>query len=102
MALKHGLLAVAIILFTGVVAISAIALGSALSRKNNNTQTVSLVSQPTANVQITDQGFVPSDLQVKPGTVVTWTNTTTNNYMIDSNPYPTHTSLPGLASATIP
>jgi plastocyanin len=32
---------------------------------------------PTANIEVTRKGFVPNELTVKKGTVVTWTNTDT-------------------------
>lgn len=58
-------------------------------------------SPPSAAVAITSHGFVPTELLIKPGTVVTWTNNSASPYQIASNPYPSHSDLPGLYSKVI-
>ena len=48
-----------------------------------------------ATVTITDAGFSPSTITVKPGTTVTFVNDGQGPHWPASNPHPTHTDLPG-------
>jgi plastocyanin len=52
-------------------------------------------------VNITDTGFVPATLLVKSGATVEWHNQTASPQTVGSNPYPSHTSLPGLDGKTV-
>ncbi|MES2970885.1 MAG: cupredoxin domain-containing protein [Patescibacteria group bacterium] len=45
-------------------------------------------------ISITDQGFMPAVVRVKPGTLLTWTNKTNQPHQIASDPHPTHAGLP--------
>jgi plastocyanin len=56
------------------------------------------VSAPTAQVQITKDGFLPATLVVQKGTKVIWTNTDDNMHQMQANPHPSGDSLPGLKS----
>ena len=51
---------------------------------------------PTAYVEITKNGFVPATLQVSSGTKVIWVNKDSAPHQVSSDPYPDHTTLPGL------
>lgn len=88
---KHKLLLALIIGL--VLAVTTFALFNKPSTKEPIT-----ADPPQATVSITKQGFVPATLSVKPGTVVTWVNEDKNPHRIASNPYPSHTDLPGLDS----
>jgi plastocyanin len=55
---------------------------------------------PDIVINITDHGFVPATLVVDAGTKVTWHNQTASPHQVGSNPYPGHTDLPGLYSAS--
>jgi plastocyanin len=55
---------------------------------------------PAVVINITDHGFVPATLVVDAGTKVTWHNQTASPHQVGSNPYPGHTDLPGLYSAS--
>ncbi len=46
-------------------------------------------------VNFTDNGFVPKSLTVKVGTTVRFTNESSGQMHVASNPHPTHTLLPG-------
>ena len=53
------------------------------------------------NVTIgTDGKFNPSELAVKQGDKVIWTNNDTKEHRVASNPHPSHTALPGFDSIT--
>lgn len=64
--------------------------------KQNNSIAKSITGQ--AVVTITDQGFSPSTIKVKKGTQVTFTNLDTKLHRVASDPYPTHSTLPGFDS----
>jgi plastocyanin len=56
---------------------------------------------PQATVTITTNGFLPAQLQVKPGTTVSWVNNTSMEQAVGAIPYPSHTTLPQLVSGSI-
>jgi plastocyanin len=59
-------------------------------------------SQTSASaIEYTTDGFSPATLMVTAGTTVTWTNGTDGPMQVDSDPHPTHTSLPEI-NATQP
>lgn len=45
--------------------------------------------------------FNPSSITVKKGTTVTWTNKDSVAHQVSSDPYPSHTDLPGLFSNSL-
>ena len=51
-----------------------------------------------ARIQITEDGFVPSALQINTGTTVIWTNVDSAAHRVASDPFPTHSGLPTLDS----
>lgn len=51
-----------------------------------------------AEIRITDDGFVPSQLNIEPGTKVVWTNDSKKIHQIAANPHPNRDDLPGLKS----
>lgn len=65
-----------------------------------NSPSVVAADEPHAVVNITDHGFVPAQLTVKKGTLVTWVNKTAAPHQIASDPYPTHSDLMGLYSGS--
>lgn len=54
----------------------------------------------TATVIINEDEFSPATLKIKAGTTVIWQNDNSQSHYIESDPYPTHTDLPGLNSKT--
>jgi len=52
----------------------------------------------TAHIEITETGFVPATIKVKPNTVITWTNSDNEPHHIASDPYPTNDGLEGFDS----
>jgi plastocyanin len=68
------------------------------SKENKKTRQPAKSEVATAVVRITEDGFQPSNLKVKAGTLVVWTNDDTEPHRIASNPYPTHKDLPSLDS----
>jgi plastocyanin len=58
---------------------------------------------PTAQAQIsvTDTGFIPQTIQVKPGTQVSWVNNDAKAHEIAADPYPKDDSIPGFSSDII-
>jgi plastocyanin len=52
----------------------------------------------TARVTVMATGFQPSELAVKTGTKVVWTNEDTKGHSVGANPYPSHDSLRALVS----
>jgi plastocyanin len=61
----------------------------------------STTAKPTAVVEVTASGFIPTTLAVKAGTQVVWKNTDSAPHAVASNPYPANSSMPGLSSKTI-
>lgn len=82
-----------------VIVVVAIALFGILS--HNQKPVIRPLAHTTVTIRITDSGFVPSDIFIKRGTQVVWTNETHSDQRIASDPYPSHTSLPGLFSDNI-
>ncbi|MBI2004427.1 hypothetical protein HYS72_03105 [Candidatus Pacearchaeota archaeon] len=81
---------------------------SLLSKKNTQDETpeedlgspqeeiISETSEPTEHiVEITLEGFVPKDLEIKQGDKVTWINKLATEGRPASNFHPTHTNYPG-------
>lgn len=56
------------------------------------------VSPVQAVVRISEDGFEPSTIRVKKGTVLVWKNDDTEAHRVAANPFPTHTDLPALDS----
>ncbi len=81
-----------------IIAVVAILFVSTISTKQTTRQPATIVQQSTANVTITDKGFVPATIVVQKGTRITWTNTDKVSHQIQANPYPTGKSLPSLKS----
>lgn len=72
------------------------------SYHSSKSPSIQAVNHPTIAVQITNTGFVPADVRIRAGSEVVWTNNTSGNYQVAADPYPTHATLPGLYSQTIP
>lgn len=53
------------------------------------------IQTTNAVVVYSDSGFSPATLRVKAGTAVTFTNQSSNQMWVASNPHPTHTDYPG-------
>jgi plastocyanin len=68
---------------------------SSNSATSNSGGTNQAVQSGTAEIDMTDSGFSPSNITVKSGTVVIFKNTSSKTYWPASNPHPTHTDLPG-------
>jgi plastocyanin len=54
-----------------------------------------------AIIDITPSGFVPTTLNVTPGTVIVWQNQDSATHKVASNPYPLDNSVPSLNSGAI-
>lgn len=52
-------------------------------------------------ISITSNGFTPSKILVKKGTVVVWKNQDASYHQVASDPHPEHTSIPGLDSSVL-
>src|SRR3989344_18593 len=52
----------------------------------------------TADVTITEQGFSPSTISLRPNTQLTWTNNDSEPHQIAANPHPLHNSIEGFDS----
>lgn len=93
-----------LLLLLVLVVIAAVVVGVIIGHRNGGTATngsVSNVELKQADIQITADGFVPSDLQITPGTEVVWQNTTSSPQAVGAAPFPSHSSLPELDSGTI-
>lgn len=83
-----------------LVSITLVALiYSAATHKNTKQATTSALSslQP-AQVAIKRTGFSPTTVTIKAGQSVTWTNRDKVAHKVNSDPYPTDDTLPGLNS----
>ncbi len=85
-----------------LVLVAAVSLVAAACNNSTNNQAGSNSSNQStqaqsgaAEVDMTANGFSPSSITVKQGTVVTFKNTDTQPHWPASNPHPTHTDLPG-------
>jgi plastocyanin len=78
----------------GIVLLAAACNKSATTTGNSNNNSSQTVSQ-TPEIDITENGFKPSEITVKQGTSVIFKNTDTDGHWPASNPHPTHTDLPG-------
>ena len=84
-----------------VVAVLILVLGAVLFAsftKKKESPTPPARAPVQAVVEITKDGFNPATLTVKKGTKVVWINKDEAEHRVASNPYPTHTGLPGLDS----
>jgi len=68
--------------------------GTSSTTKTSNAK----ITTSQAQVNVTGQGFIPTVIEVKKGTQITWTNTDTSPHQIASDPHPTHTLLAVLNS----
>lgn len=90
------------VIMIAVVIVIVLGLGYLLWHSHNKPSSNTVASQPrTAIVQITKDGFVPATISVQSKTKIEWTNTDTKPHRVDSNPYPSHSDLPGLVSEAI-
>jgi plastocyanin len=88
-----------IILLTIVVLLMAIGiLLIVIALKPAKTTTTNPKQVPIAVIEINNSGFVPSTIQVKPGTKVVWVNKDVAPHQIAADPYPTHETLPALVA----
>jgi plastocyanin len=78
-----------------IVVVVAIAL-TLMFRGNGKTTPTAQPAPASATVQITSKGFVPATLSVKQGTKVVWVNQDAKPHQVAADPYPDHSSLPGL------
>lgn len=86
-----------------IIALAVVFVGSAawliLRSRSDNTQPEAVVPpSSTAQVRISEDGFEPSTLVVKQGTVVIWKNDDTEAHRVAANPFPSHGELPSLDS----
>jgi plastocyanin len=51
-----------------------------------------------AEIRITSEGFIPSNLSLEPNTRVIWRNASDDLHQVVSNPHASHDSLPALKS----
>jgi len=59
------------------------------------------VTAPQAAViTINEDSFSPATLMIHPGTEVVWHNDDQNPHLIESDPFPSHSDVPGLDSQT--
>jgi plastocyanin len=54
-----------------------------------------------AQVNISSSGLTPATVQIKAGTVVTWTNDDANAHQVAANPYPKNDSIPKFDSHVV-
>lgn len=94
---------------SGIVVVLVIVAGVLFVRTRTTppvaTQTETPQSDATKikGVTYTDQGFVPTELTVKQGEVVTFTNQSSEPMWVASNPHPIHTLYPGFdEKASVP
>lgn len=59
------------------------------------TSAVSSASASGNAVNYTQDGFQPHSITIKVGQTVTWTNKSSDDLWVASNPHPTHTDYPG-------
>lgn len=92
------------LLITGLCVILAAAavIGLVSHHHSSNSAATKTIQLPKFTIAITNSGFVPSDALVKLGTQVLWVNNTKSSQRVAADPYPTHSTLPGLISPTIP
>jgi plastocyanin len=93
--LKRKYIVVTLLVF--LLLISTI--GGVLLLRSHKTPVAS--TPPQAIIDITANGFVPSTIKVKVGTIIFWQNQDSATHRVGSNPYPTDSSLPGLHSGAI-
>jgi plastocyanin len=91
---SHAKLAIAI---ASAVILLSIAAAISYHRSNHS----ALNPKDQAIVSITNQGFSPSTLLVKPGTAVTWTNSDSQPHEVAADPYPKNNSIPGFDSTQV-
>ena len=92
--IKKVLIALTVIVF--LLVLGAIKITNRGNITKSNPPIVSPNKQ--AMIQITEDGFVPSTLQINAGTTVIWTNVDSAAHRVASDPFPTHSGLPALDS----
>ena len=96
---KPTLLRIALVTFMGLILVAIIVLAIVKIFSKTKTNNATNTAPRTAQVLITSKGFVPASLTVTPNTIVEWqSNDATTTHIVAANPYPTHSSLPGLVS----
>lgn len=67
------------------------------SKKDQSTQShgVQVNNNVLQQVVFTNEGFTPSEIHIRKGTTVAWTNRSKNPMWIASDPHPSHTYLSG-------
>lgn len=86
-----------LVIGAGLLIVVTIALGMFLNSRTAKPP-VTPQQDKQAIIRITPTGFVPQQLNVEPGTTVTWVNEDSKVHYIESNPYPEATEHPGLNS----
>lgn len=95
-----------LVLIVVVLLLIAAGVGGYLYYKNRNstpkptayTPAKTSAIQNYATVDVSSTGFTPATMQVKTGTQITWTNSTTSLVRIKSGPYPVGTDIKELDS----
>lgn len=97
---KSPLMKIALVLLIAIVAVAIYMLFANLNKSNDDNVSQQPVSNGVvAKVSITKDGFEPSTITVKKGTVVEWTSADeSTSHVVAANPYPSHTDLPELVS----
>ena len=57
--------------------------------------------KPVAAISITKDGFTPQEIQIRKGTIVTWTNNDTSNHQVASDPFPMDNNLKEIGKGRI-
>jgi plastocyanin len=65
------------------------------SSMKSQSSSTSANSEGANNVRYTGSGFEPNSITIKAGQAVTWTDKSTDDMWVASNPHPTHTDYPG-------
>jgi plastocyanin len=84
-----------------IVAVVGITVLTSTDSDKKTADTVNKPAAPIAEIRITDSGFVPATLSVKPGTKIIWTNTGQAMHQVVSNPYPKGSGLSSLKSGIL-
>jgi plastocyanin len=82
-----------VLLFLVIGGVGAYTLMSGNNKSSTSTATASLALLASAQVSITNTGFVPATVTIKAGQAVTWTNNDTKPHVVASDPYPTDNAL---------
>jgi plastocyanin len=68
--------------------------GTTTTTTSTTTSTTAVPGQPVT-ITYTKNGFSPSNLKIRAGTVVTWVNNSTEQLEVASDPHPSHTAYDG-------